>query len=374
MPEGPVDDQLIEISDPTEDTPEVEAAPQVVIQYHERGGVPWMLIPPLLVLSAVGAIVLYAKFAPRSRWQQQAPPALVKAADLPKPIIDAPIPPNMPAPIPPEPVAAAAPGPVAAAPGRIAASGLVVAPEPKAEDSLPAILPPPPVEPVAEPAEVAEPAKVAVPAPFPRVAGVGFDPKALDADRAAEPRADPALAPAVGEDKPVERDQPREVDPDLLPPDPREARLRQQKRRLEILQRVEDERSRFHDQLKVICRNFREDSGPEILEMRKQFDLKIDPRAEKDAAELLGKSGKYVGADRRTRIALLRSLGYPEPVILDNLFFIYEKHHIGERDGPMDASEAYYLSALSLLRNPPRSKTPTSRAVSDPGDRSVPGR
>ena len=40
MSEGPVNDGMIEIGDPTEESPTTESPPQVVIQYHERGGSP----------------------------------------------------------------------------------------------------------------------------------------------------------------------------------------------------------------------------------------------------------------------------------------------------------------------------------------------
>jgi hypothetical protein len=360
MAEELVDDQMIEIGDPIEDPAAPDpTSPQVVIEYHERGGVPWMLIPPLLVLSAVGAILLYTKLVPHSNLYH--PPALAKAEAVPGPAVvvePAPVVPLVETPAP-----------------SIAKVEPVAQPDPKVEEPPPPVAPPSipvdagglpsiPVEPTIEPARAVEPA------PFPRVVqGLGFDPKALEADRTVEPRADPALAPVAREDRPDDRDQPREVDPDLLPPDPRQARLRQQQRRLEILQRVEEERYRFHAELKVVCRNFREDSGPAIKKMWDDYDIKIDPKAEKVAAELLGKNGKFAGADRLTRIELLRSLGYPEPVILDNLYATYEKRLVGERDGPRHLSEAYYFSALILLRNPPRPPNPSTKAVSAPRTR-----
>jgi hypothetical protein len=342
MAEGRADDEMIEIGDPTEESPTPEGSPQVVIQYHERGGVPWMLIPPLLFLSAVGAIMLYQRLAPRLRPAQ--PPALSKADETPGP------PSENPAAAPTPAVAVEAPNPV----------GVVV-------DATPAPTPPPalPVTPAELVAEQPVQAPQPDPAPFPRVAGLGFDPKALEAERKAEAPADPGLAPAARDDVPDDRDKPREVDPDLLPPDPRQARVRQQQRRLDVLKKGDEERARFHADLKAICSlKFRKDTAKKLEDLRKRYVSRVDPGVESRAADLLGKSGKYAGADRRTRIEVLRALGYPEPNILGDLYDHYGTKSLGERDGPSSLDEALYQSAQFLLRSPPPGEAP-SRAVSN---------
>ena len=89
----------------------------------------------------------------------------------------------------------------------------------------------------------------------------------------------------------------------------------------------------FHADLKAICRKFRENSEEAIMEMQKEYNLKLDPEAQKKATDLLGTTGKFAGADRRTRIELLRSLGFPEPVILEDQYKTYERHQIGVRMG-----------------------------------------
>ena len=345
MAEPHDEDAMIEIGDPTEE-PGVEEStpPPVVIEYHERGGVPWMLIPPMLALSAVGSILLYHKLAPR---RDAVPPSgSVRSGQFPEPVVTS-----------------------GSAPTAAPSSVEPIAPvEPKRDELKPVDpLPEAPAPPASTAEAPAEPIPPMPPPPAPKVSveGLGFDPKALEADRNADARADPALAPAVRDERPEERDLPREVDPDLLPPDPRDARKRQEKRKLELARRVDEERLRFHAELKVICNKLRENSWSAILEMRQNYDLKIDPAAEKQAVYLLGKSGKFAGADRRTRIDLLRALGYPEPVILDNLFVTYEKRQIGERDGPKDLEDAYYRTALFLLRNLPRPSNPPARPVSD---------
>ncbi len=332
MHDGLGDGEMIEIGDPTEEPSDGAAPPPpIVIQYNERGGgVPWMLIPPLLLVSAVGAVLVYHRFAP--------PKVVVRPAE----VVQS--------------TEVAAPKPV---------EPQAPAPAPKASSEAP--VPPSVVEP--PPAVVVEPRPPQLPepppAPFPRVQGLGFDPKAMEEERKAEAPADAAIAPAAKDDPPTLREElPREVDPDLLPPDPREARLRQAQRRAEALRKVEDERTRFHVEVRALCKKFGEDAGPEIRDLSKNFDSRVEPLAEKRAVQLLGKSGPFVGADRRTRIELLRSLGYPEPVILGDLFDHYEKRLIGERDGPQSPGEAFYRSALVLLRHPPQA---ASRPVSAAG-------
>jgi hypothetical protein len=347
MAEPTDNNEMIEIGDPSDETFVEEASPPIVIQYHERGGVPWMLIPPMLALSAVGSILIYHKLAPR---RDAVPPvALAQPVELPGPKL----------------VVNHDSNPV---------SRIVVTEEKRDElkpvEVVPEVPTTPPSSSLDAPAEL-KPPNEAIPPSAPPVAprapvqGLGFDPKALEADRNVEAPADPAFSPVAKDDRLEERDLPREVDPDLLPPDPREARRRQDQRKLDLARKVDEERVRFHAELKVICRKFREDSAAPIYEMRESYSLKVDPATEKQAAYLLGRNGKYAGADRRTRIELLRTLGYPEPVILDNLFVTYEKQQIGERDGPRDLEEAFYRSALFLLRNPPRLASPPARPVSN---------
>jgi hypothetical protein len=328
------DGEMIEIGDPTEEpTPaEVEAQPRVVIQYHERGGVPWMLIPPLLVASAVAAVLLFHKFAPRPRPIPIASASPVEAPRQP-----------LAAPVTQAPVEAPTPTPV------VEKAPIVEAPI-VSETPAP-VAPPLPVEPI-PPAE-------------PKIEGRGFDPKALEAERRVEAPPDPAIAAAAVAGPRDERDLPREVDPDLLPPDPKLARARQQQRRLEALKKVDEDRVKFHAELREICRKFGEVGAPKIHDLQKKYGTQVEPWAEKRAAELLGKNGKFVGADRRTRIELLRALGYPESVILGDLFDRFGMKQVNEREGPRTEGEALYRTALYLLRNPPASDANPSRTISE---------
>ena len=102
---------------------------------------------------------------------------------------------------------------------------------------------------------------------------------------------------------------------------------------------------------------------PEIYKLIKNDAGVVDPSIKKKAIFLLGKTGPYAGVDRSERVRLLRSLGYPEPAILEVLFDI-DKTSVGERDGPRDEFEALYFSALFLIRQPPPGIAATSRPVS----------
>ena len=367
MAEGRIDDEMIEISDPNDETVGVEPPPRVVIEYRDRG-VPWMLIPPLLILSAVGAVVGYHKMArddgpPRAVTVATAPelPTVDIAAELAKIEPPSTVPAAEAKPVEPPSVAIEAPAdPVTLPP--------VVAAEPAV-----------PIVPPAEPAPPAGPEKPAEESRFPKVTGVGFDPKAFEAAKKEEaPPADPAITPVARQEParvapPVDPNLPTEVDPDLLPPDPRLARVRQQERAIEAIKQVELDRTRFHNDLREICRIARDDYIKEVIELSNRYGMQLDPNVKKEAIKRLGETGRYAGADRRTRIEILREIGYPETLVLEDLFDHYEKLRIGERNGPRNPSEAMYRSILSLLRYAPGQKTTPARpTIARPPQTSIP--
>ncbi len=329
MIDGRVDDGMIEIGDPTEEPTAAEPPPRVVIEYRERG-VPWMLIPPLIVLSAVGSMMAYQKFVPPS-----GRPHLTSVSKPPS--TDEVVAPTSR----PDPSSTTTTTPPTVATVNTAPVEKSVEPPapPMKSEELPTI---PPAATPASPFELpTEPPKPADPATLPRVQ-VGFDPKALEADRKPEATGDEAISPASKENRPdrpaqeldqpatpFEREQPTEVDPDLLPPDPRLARVRQQQRLAEAIRQIELDRVRFHADLKLVCKNF-PDRGPrELKELFKRYSTQLEPASKALAIKLLGKSGQFAGADRATRIDVLRASGYPESVILDDIFISYEKSRIG---------------------------------------------
>ncbi len=356
------DDQIrggmIEIGDPNEeplgDDPAVTH--RVVIEYRERG-VPWMLIPPLLMLAAVLA-VFGAKFLEPERPRQatvavvQSRPAAPAAATEPAPT---------PLPVPPEP----APTPSALAPA------VEMLPAPALTTAAPESAPPDVAPPEAR--------------PFPRAEGIGFDPKALEAE--AKAPSDPAVEPAANQGPGGEMareadqlppaavadaDKPAEVDPDLLPPDPRLARVRKAERVAEARRVADEERAEFHLELKRICARSGVRSGPAINELIDRYGTKPDPDQIKLATKHLGKTGRAVGAPKPARIALLRSLGFSEPYVLgdiieqDSAWLLGDKDLGTARNGPRNKGEVAYYSALYLLSYPPNRPATASRAVSQP--------
>jgi hypothetical protein len=365
MTEGRIDDEMIEIGDPNEEPVAAEPPPKVVIEYRERG-VPWMLIPPLLIISAVGAVMGYHKLTQdmiphRVVTVSTVPPvdiaAELKIPELPR-TLDGPE--ARPTEVPSVPIDKL-PDPVILPP--VATAEVVLPPVPLVE------LPPAPEKP-------AEPSK------FPTATGVGFDPKALEADRKGEPPpADPALTPVARQDPPREparvavpdeKNLPREVDPDLLPPDPRLAKVRQQERVVEAGKQVEADRVRFHNELREICRIARDDYIKEVIELSTRYGMQVDPKIKKLAGQLFGQSGRYAGSDRQTRIDVLRAIGYPETLVLEDIFTTYEKGRIGERNGPRNVSDAMHRSILFLLRYAPGQRAANAKAVVRPPQPPVP--
>jgi hypothetical protein len=353
-----VKDGMIEIGDPTEEAVPAVLPPQVVIEYRERG-VPWMLIPPLLVISAVGAIIAYHKYAPpNARFQ---PTTVAKA-----------------------PTAEVAKAPTAEVVKTPSAEGYPIPafpaapPVEKPEEPFTVVssavngetLPPEVAKPADEPPTQTE--KPAEPPPFPRVQSLGFDPKALEDERKAEATGDGSLKPASKDARPDQPapetdrvanpaapEQAREVAPGVLPPDPRLARIRQQQRLAEIMQLNEADRARFHADLKQICRSYSKNWPQEMGDLNKRYATELEPAIKKQAVHLLGQTGAFAGADRETRIDVLRAIGFPEPMILEDVFTTYEQSRISMRDGPRNGDEAMYRAALYLLKHPPGRRAST---------------
>jgi len=138
------------------------------------------------------------------------------------------------------------------------------------------------------------------------------------------------------------------------------------------LRQVEVDRGRFHADLKMVCKKFGADFENQVLELYKRYGTQIEPASKEKALWLLGKSGPYVGADRATRIDVLRAVGYPETVILDDIFETFERRRIRERDGPRNIAEAMYRSSLYLLKHPPGQRSSSGRANASVGSTALP--
>ncbi|WP_435005991.1 hypothetical protein P12x_003693 [Tundrisphaera lichenicola] len=351
MEDDQIDGGMIEIGDPTEEPLVVEPPVRVVIQYRSRG-VPWMLIPPMIALSAVGSLMLYHKLAPPRTPQRnsalEGPIAVVPLVDL--------------SPAPSKDIEPAVEAPAVAAtsePAPVEPAAAVTEPAP-AEVAPPEIFPeevPPPTEPVA--------------APSIDERGVGFDPQALEAlDRVPDPPVDESLNPTGGPPAPLEEPRPEvepalpeEVDPSILPVDPKEARRLRQQRVAEVKRKAEADRGRFHAELRAICRKSRERAGPEIDALCKKYGMEVDPALLSEATRLL--KGPAAGATRAVRINLLRSLGFSEPVILHDLIDIQGRFESrATRGGPRTPEEVMVRAAILLLGYPPNRVASPSRSVS----------
>ncbi len=339
-------DEMIEIGDPNDEMPAPGPPPRVVIQYRDRG-IPWMLVPPLLILSAAFAVVGVRAYQKRAHelaaTRPPDPPAPVRAAD-------------------PIPAPALVPAP---------AADLAVPPAP-----APVLA----VEAPTEPAPALE-APAAPPArPIAKVEGIGFDPDALKADARPDAPGDPAIAPAAGDPRragpvaeagpppgPDPRDQPAEVDPNLLPPDPKLGRQLRLQRIAESRRQAEADRSEYHSALATICKRYREKSTPLIKALGQHYGSDVDPAIVEKAGKVLASSG--AGVARPVRINLLRSFGFPEPLILGDIFD-GEMRHLGEgnkmskaiRGGPRSEDEVLYRSAMILLGHPPTKAATASPA------------
>ena len=331
-----VEDEMIEIGDPSEEMTAVEPPPRLVIEYRERG-VPWMLIPPMIVLSAVGAVLLYTKLT--------AAPAHPSASIAVSRTAEAPA----------ESARWGRRQPRSPSPGRRwpPRSRPDAGPGPRRGRGLSSRFDVPP----ARPAEPSRPSRRRSPSPLPhpQVQGARIRPQGARgrSEGRGPGRPGPGDRPSPATDRPDDRERlPREIDPDLLPPDPLEARRRQQQRKVELALKVEDERSRFHAELKAICRKFREDSGPEIREMIKRIRRQRRPEGPEDGGRVAGQErqvrrGGSAGPRRTPPVPRLPRTRHP-------------RRHLQPRDEANQRTrraqrsrEAYYFTALFLLRNPP---------------------
>jgi len=368
--QGP-EDQMIEIGDPTEEPTGIEpvAPPRVVIEYRDRG-VPWMLIPPLLVLAAVVAVVAAAALRPE-------PERVAARVPVPAPTV-----PTQAAPIP-------TPTPVVPTPALAPASTPEPAPPPVAVVAVA-----PPVEPSVAP--VAEPDPD--PPQSPRVQDLGFDPDAFKPDPKVEAPVDPALAlagqgpardgPAAGPGAVDADKQPVEVDPEVLPPDPKRAIQLRLRRIVEAKRQADVDRVQFHAELAAICRRQGDRAAPAIQELCLKYGNEVEPAIKQQAAKMLGQKGIAAGVSRPVRINLLRKQGFPEPAVLLDIFeqdmrlLTTDGKTLSKavRGGPRSMDEVFCLAAQMLLNNPPwRAATPAStrpapvdaRSRSNPGDPSA---
>ena len=353
------------------------------IEYRERG-VPWMLIPPLLVLSAVAAVVVYHQLAPRPV-DPGRPPLVAIAA--PRPSREPPTRPRPAGPTTPRrrPAPTPAPEPAEPAAGRRSRSPPIPARGPEPGRRPPAV----------EPAPAARARRRS-----PGSRASASTPKASRPIAEAD-RDDPAVAPAARRrprDRPGPRGRaavdpsaetsPRRSTPTSCPPDPREAqRPPSSSGSSRPRRKAEADRGQFHAELRAICRKSGDEGRPGDRRALRAVRHGARP-ADQEAGDRGSSSGPAdAGSTAPVRINLLRSLGFPEPVILDDIFdeFGPIEDGISPRTGPGPRTRPDVprrpcsCSAIPPPAAPPRRADPArlgpprpARPISRPGRRPPP--
>ena len=370
------DDAMLEIGDIDEDptAPAAPDGPTVVIEYRDRG-VPWMLIPPLLAMAAVVAGVGAYAWVERQRERDRRPEP-VAAPPLAEVVPATPalaVPPPIDPPLPPGSVTPA-PGAVtaldAAGPSLVPINAEMPAPPAAAAE------PDPPTVAATEfdPAQPEPPA----PPPGPRVEALGFDPATLRGgaddpvlpppgaagamvDRAVASAAQGAPAPPAAAAEPAGAAEAPEALP--LPPDPRLARAERIERDRLAYRKVKEDRVKFHAELQAICKQFGTRAAPAIIQLCDRYGRNVPAAAKERAMKELGPKGSFVGASLSTRINLLRKLGFPESVILGDLFDIQTSKESPNGRNMPSQKVIYVHAAQILLAHPPTRATPTARGA-----------
>ncbi len=370
MSEPRPDDAMLEIGDIDEEptpSPSPEPPPKVVIEYRDRG-IPWMLVPPMLALSAViAAVVVYNVVAKRDARR----PA-VSTVDL-EPQVHLPDGPKPEEPPPPTPA--------------VTNSASVENPPTPTKDPEPAKrveVPPSLIAAPAAPGSTLD--KVAATAPEPPSNPPGRDPAPVGFDPALIATQPPPLDPASAA-PPVDRDlaaagrmgrpddpasglnppaQPDQVDPDLLPPDPRKARFDRRRRAIEARRRAEADRFQFHAELAAITKKYGRKAAPAIHKLAQDYEQEIPAASLEQAHKALGDKGMYAGANTSERINLLRKLGFPETAVLGDIFDLEGRYESKGARNARTKDEIYVQSALILLNHPPNRLSTSARPVSVP--------
>jgi hypothetical protein len=386
-----------------DDSPSDE--PRVLVIYRSRG-MPWLLLPPLLILSSVAAIVVYRRSerseAPTTpavssvvlakTASEALPPVIagsasagsetaVKVTDAKPPDI-VPVPAQNPTlPLTP-PIASATPQPGAGEPATPTVpfdpAPLVVA---KAEQApalanpqsppervgfdpgallaghAPALLPPPDEaqtvakqpEPESPPLIIVErPVTTAVPPLIPNFVAIPVD----QVPQVEKPRTEDAQA-EINREAELQGARRRELaalKPELLRGDPRERQA--QRDEIAAVARLQEAEKRgpFHTDLRQILREQGRNGGREIQSLCERYGTDYPP-------EIFGPLTRDLTgpATRMTvpaRVDRMRRWGLPETLILDDLYE-KEERRINSPGGPRTRDEAWVFAARRLLTMPP---------------------
>jgi hypothetical protein len=334
-------------------------APRVVIEYRSRG-LSSRLWPPLLILVAALVIVTHQRQRPirpvPMPVEPEAPkpppePLVVKVITepaRPRPVAGPPVPGDRGVPNPPMPDD----NPGSDGPGSRASTPITSQAPPEAD---------PGPEPKSEPVQVA-----AVDRP-----AIGFVPPD---ERGPAESSEPTEPQPVPSREEVMEDVQREAD-----------RIEAERQRLEeikpqleawglieVIRKAQRQRAEFHDDLRQILMVRGDAAGKDILNLCDSYGRTTRPEVEHAVNRALRTS--HARLSLRSKVEMMRFLGWPEPRILD---YLVGEHDwtIRGRGGPRDANSARVLAARLLLTMPikPASRPATASATpARPAGRTAP--
>jgi hypothetical protein len=214
-----------------------------------------------------------------------------------------------------------------------------------------------------------EPERAAGPGPAPSAASIVPDPGAPDVPPGRE---EPAREQASRERgdlasrEEILRDIQREADEKGARRDEIE-RIKPQAGAMlfsELLAKVQEERMPFRNELRQLLAQWGDSAGRAIDELCDNYGR--EPLPEVRRAYSRARRTSSTRMSRQATVDLLRSIGLPEPAILDYLAHDLHKH-INTRGGPRDEDEVRVRAARLLLSLPlPTSRRPSAEPVAVP--------
>jgi len=118
----------------------------------------------------------------------------------------------------------------------------------------------------------------------------------------------------------------------------------------ETFRKLQSDRPLFHNDLRRLLQELGDGAGVEINALCDRYGRTTLPEVHKVVVLALNRSAARL--KREAKIELMRSLGVPEPVILD--YLAKEQHHnMNRRGGPRDSNEVRASAARILLAYPP---------------------
>ena len=396
---------LADQDDPLETITEMTPTePRVIVVYRSRG-VPWLLIPPLLLIAVVASIIVYRKTEtpapPRpsplvlseealALSEQNAANLLLAQPEQAKPVVPQPIlapepPQRAPDPLP---VTVSVPQPAVSTPSPFETDPSNTAPAPS--PALPAVQTPevikpdpeeiaiPPVEeparrePVGFDPEAAKVAAAALAAPKPE------EPKVAIAERFAVPERGDTTPPGLGitvrpkSDEALDEEQ-RESEerlaararldpaakPDLLNPNSRDTKAARNQLIAESRKFAHQDRAPFHAELRQLLVDQGNKAGPYVQQLCNRYRRDTVPEIHSPLnRDLLGPSARL---STTGRIKRMRAWGIPETIILDDLV-ASEIDAFRRVSGTPNDSAAWVRASKILLSNPPVANSVIKRA------------